>query len=66
LRCERLEDEVFVGSAGTGSWDLAFRAFLNVPLVSNHPVALKMFEEMFDAHLLPQSSESPDPRARYR
>lgn len=66
LRRERLEDEVFVGSAGTRSWDFAFRAFLNVPLVSNHSEALNMFEEMFDAHSLPQSSERPDPRARYR
>jgi alpha-galactosidase/6-phospho-beta-glucosidase family protein len=47
--------EAIVQAGLTGDKDLAFRAFLNDPLVGSGPDARKMFEEMFEAqreHLL--------------
>ncbi len=47
--------EAIVQAGLTGDKDLAFRAFLNDPLVGSGPDARKLFEEMFEAqreHLL--------------
>jgi alpha-galactosidase/6-phospho-beta-glucosidase family protein len=41
--------EAVVQAGLTGDRDLAFRAFLNDPLVGNQPDASQMFEEMFEA-----------------
>jgi galacturan 1,4-alpha-galacturonidase len=41
--------EAIVQAGLTGDTDLAFRAFLNDPLVGSGPGASKMFEEMFEA-----------------
>jgi alpha-galactosidase/6-phospho-beta-glucosidase family protein len=48
--------EAIVQAGLTGDKDLAFRAFLNDPLVDRRPVAREMFEEMFEAQreYLPQ------------
>jgi alpha-galactosidase len=48
--------EAIVQAGLTGDTDLAFRAFLNDPLVGSGPDARKMFEEMFEAQreYLPQ------------
>jgi alpha-galactosidase/6-phospho-beta-glucosidase family protein len=41
--------EAIVRAGLTGDTDLAFRAFLNDPLVGNRPDARRMFEEMWEA-----------------
>ena len=48
--------EAVVQAGLTGDRDLAFRAFLNDPLVASQPDARQMFEEMFEAQAtyLPQ------------
>jgi len=48
--------EAIVQAGLTGDTDLAFRAFVNDPLVGNRPHAREMFDEMFDAQreYLPQ------------
>jgi alpha-galactosidase/6-phospho-beta-glucosidase family protein len=48
--------EALVQAGLTGDTDLAFRAFLNDPLVDSGPDARKMFDEMFEAEkeYLPQ------------
>jgi len=48
--------EAIVQAGLTGDTDLAFRAFLNDPLVDSGPDARKMFDEMFEAQreYLPQ------------
>ena len=48
--------EAIVQAGLTGDTNLAFRAFLNDPLVGSGPDARKMFEEMFEAQreYLPQ------------
>jgi alpha-galactosidase len=48
--------EAIVQAGLTGDTDLAFRAFLNDPLVGSGPDARKLFEEMFEAQreYLPQ------------
>jgi alpha-galactosidase/6-phospho-beta-glucosidase family protein len=53
--------EAMVQAGLTGNKDLAFRAFLNDPLVGNQPDAGQMFEEMFEAQAayLPQFEFSP-------
>jgi galacturan 1,4-alpha-galacturonidase len=63
-----LNQEMIVEAGLTGDGDLAFQAFLNDPLVSHHPEARKMFEEMFEAHsqYLPQFRESSGLWASYR
>jgi alpha-galactosidase/6-phospho-beta-glucosidase family protein len=63
-----LNQEMIVEAGLTGDKDLAFQAFLNDPLVSHHPEARNMFEEMFEAHsqYLPQFGESSGLRAGSR
>jgi alpha-galactosidase/6-phospho-beta-glucosidase family protein len=63
-----LNQEMIVEAGLTGDKDLAFQAFLNDPLVSHHPEARNMFEEMFEAHsqYLPQFGESSGLRAGAR
>jgi alpha-galactosidase/6-phospho-beta-glucosidase family protein len=53
--------EATVQAGLAGDRDLAFRAFLNDPLVGNRPDARGMFEDMFAAQAayLPQFVESP-------
>ena len=53
--------EATVQAGLAGDRDLAFRAFLNDPLVGNQPDARGMFEDMFAAQAayLPQFVESP-------
>jgi alpha-galactosidase/6-phospho-beta-glucosidase family protein len=53
--------EAIVQAGLTGNKDLAFRAFLNDPLVGNQPDARQMFDEMFEAQAtyLPQFEVSP-------
>ena len=48
--------ESIVQAGLNGDKDLAFRAFLNDPLISSQPNARQMFEEMFEAQAsyLPQ------------
>ncbi|HEV8044940.1 MAG TPA: hypothetical protein VGP38_07160, partial [Rubrobacter sp.] len=60
-----LNQEMIVEAGLAGDRDLAFRAFLNDPLVSHHPESLNMFEEMFEAHsrYLPQFGEGSGLRA---
>jgi galacturan 1,4-alpha-galacturonidase len=55
-----LNQEMIVEAGLTGDKDLAFRAFLNDPLVPHHPESRNMFEEMFEAQsqYLPQFGES--------
>jgi galacturan 1,4-alpha-galacturonidase len=55
-----LNQEMIVEAGLTGDKDLAFRAFLNDPLVPHHPESRNMFEEMFEAQSqhLPQFGES--------
>ena len=52
--------EAVVQAGLTGDRDLAFRAFLNDPLIGNRPDAKQIFEEMFDAQAayLPQFESS--------
>ncbi len=63
-----LNQEMIVEAGLTGDRDLAFQAFLNDPLVSHHPEARNMFEEMFEAQsrYLPQFGESSGLRASHR
>jgi alpha-galactosidase/6-phospho-beta-glucosidase family protein len=63
-----LNQEMIVEAGLTGDRDLAFQAFLNDPLVSHHPEARNMFEEMFEAHsqYLPHFGESSGLRAGSR
>lgn len=63
-----VNQEMIVEAGLTGNRDLAFRAFLNDPLVSHHPESLNMFEEIFEAHsrYLPQFEESSGLRASHR
>jgi alpha-galactosidase/6-phospho-beta-glucosidase family protein len=63
-----INQEMIVEAGLRGDRDLAFQAFLNDPLVSHHPEARSMFEEMFEAHsrYLPQFEESSGLRAGYR
>lgn len=53
--------EATVNAGLTGDRDLAYRAFLNDPLVGNGPDAGRMFEEMFEAQAayLPHFGASP-------
>jgi len=63
-----LNQEMIVEAGLAGDRDLAFQAFLNDPLISHHPEARNMFEEMFEAqsHYLPQFGQSSGLRASYR
>jgi len=63
-----INQEMIVEAALTGDKDLAFQAFLNDPLISHHPEARNIFEEMFEAQsrFLPQFGESSGLRASHR
>ena len=63
-----INQEMIVEAGLTGDRDLAFQAFVNDPLISHHPEAGNMFEEMFEAHsqYLTQFGESSDLRVSHR
>jgi alpha-galactosidase/6-phospho-beta-glucosidase family protein len=63
-----INQEMIVEAGLMGDKDLAFQAFVNDPLVSHHPEARNLFEEMFEAQsqLLPQFGESSDLRVSHR
>ena len=63
-----INQEMIVEAGLMGDKDLAFQAFVNDPLVSHHPEARNLFEEMFEAqsHFLPQFGESSDLRVSHR
>jgi len=55
--------ETIVQAGLTGDKELAFRAFVNDPLVGGHSQARDLFEEMFEAHsgYLPQFESASQP-----
>ena len=62
-----MNQEITVEAGLTGNKELAFQAFAGDPLISHHPDARRMFEEMFEAHKghLPQFEATPAGASRH-
>jgi alpha-galactosidase/6-phospho-beta-glucosidase family protein len=56
VRPHAVNQEMTVEAGLNGDRELAFQAFVGDPLISHHPRARRMFDEMFEAHahLMPQ------------